>query len=534
MTGRESDRVRIDTHTTGAHVTGTQGTGNWSRALLLLGALLAQGQLCPGLGAQGMVERERWSYAGLEALRRTLADECQGADADAHAAVARELVTPTQGNPYGPPLRALARLRGVEADPAFVYRGNLRAFASPEVVDPDGDVEVCRDLNVTFYLPYPVEDPTGEGGEVRFQVTVRNEAGDEVWETTVDDKTLVDDLLRYRPVCIVPGASLPDGSYTLTTRAYIDGEAPRRADLVTENHFAVLRGYQERARAIIYEDLPAFVEDDELPALSRAIVRGAIMQVARVYTAQAAAGRSRPLVELERAERVVENLRQGRAPLSGLTGRADFAVPTGHEDEIAYVSMMLPGEDEDPKPLVLFVPGGPAFDHGSARPASPTMTSPGWWTDLLIDRGFGQPERQWNWVVMESPGRLYSSLAALQGVVSALSELLEVPDGQVCIVAERQGAWVASHSLNSTEPDVAGLVLMVSGANLPVPKLEARDLHVLGIPAFGPVSSAGLERLGTRSATDRLRILDATSRPWPIVLSVSLPEIEAFLDRLRW
>ena len=81
------------------------------------------------LPSQGQIMKERWSYAELQSLRRTLLDECDGRDPEMLAAVARDLIGSRQGQSFRPALRALARLRGVESDLAFLYRGSLRAVA---------------------------------------------------------------------------------------------------------------------------------------------------------------------------------------------------------------------------------------------------------------------------------------------------------------------------------------------------------------------------------------------------------------------
>ena len=81
-------------------------------------------------------------------------------------AVTEELVSNRNGERFRPVLRALARVRGVQPDAAFLYRGTLRAVTLPEIVDPDGDNPECRDLHVTYYLPYTIGFATTSPGEV--------------------------------------------------------------------------------------------------------------------------------------------------------------------------------------------------------------------------------------------------------------------------------------------------------------------------------------------------------------------------------
>lgn len=494
-----------------------------SRVLWLLCAAVMVGSL----RAQGPITRERWTFAQLEELRRTLLDECRERGEDVLRAVTEELVSNRNGERFRPVLRALARVRGVQPDAAFLYRGTLRAVTLPEIVDPDGDNPECRDLHVTYYLPYTIGDP----GAVRIEVTVQDGFGTDVWSGTVSDDTAVDDLLRYRPRCSVPGAELPDGSYTVRSRVYLDGEPPRAADPQTVFFFSVLRGFQARAEGLFRRR--AALQAGGLDPAPLAILRGVVGQVERVYAGEPAAGRRQHLRDLANAQQVVENLEQGRAATAGLAGRVNLALPAGPGEEVAFVALRLPVDDQ-PRPLVLFLPGGPAYDHRSSRPASPRSTGPGWWGDILVDRNFDSAGR-WHWAVMESPGRVANSGVALQSVLSALSELFEVAAGQVCLVGERQGAWVVSQSQTFPKPSdtpVAGLVVLVGGGNLSLDKLREGDLKVLGVPSQGHSGSTGLERLGEMAASDSLSMLNGSTRPWPLVLGSALPEIGVFLEQL--
>ena len=478
------------------------------------------------MAAQGPIMRERWTYAELQRLRGTLMDECRDRDPAVLAGVALDLLADAQGETFRPALVALARLRGVDADPAFLYRGTLRVVARPEVVDPDGANLECRDLHVTFYLPYAVEDP----GPARFSVTVENQAGEKVWEDVVERGTGLDDLLRYRTSRTVRGAQLLDGSYTVSVQVFLDGEAKRPTDPATSSSFWVLRGFQERAEALFRRRQAMAGVLDPLPT---AILHGVVAQVARVYASEPAAGAAQPPEELLRAEQVAANLERGAPALTGLQGRVDLALPAGgDQDEVAFVTLRLPEAGDEERPLVLFLPGSPSFDHGWNRPSSPRSTAPGWWADLLGDMGFDRQSR-WHWAVMESPGRVSNSNRAVLAVLSALGDLLPIRQGQVCLVGERQGAWVASHTQTSPDaPGMAGLVLMVGGGNLSLEKLRDGGPAVLGIPAQGHASSVALERLADRAGADRLPMLEASTRPWPLVLGVSLVEIEEFLEKL--
>ena len=135
--------------------------------LLALGAALILGAV---LSAQGPLYRERWSDLHLELLRERVQQESSGRSAGDLTKVAELLSAPDEGVPFRPAARALAFLRGVECDGAFLLRSMVTAFVLPEVVDPalaaEEGVQDCRSLNLSLSLPYSLPLP----GKVTFEI----------------------------------------------------------------------------------------------------------------------------------------------------------------------------------------------------------------------------------------------------------------------------------------------------------------------------------------------------------------------------
>ena len=75
--------------------------------------------------AQGPVYRERWGFLHLENRRAEVFDELRGRSAEDVAKVSALLADTTNGIPFIPVAKALAFLRGVPADDAFVMRAAL-------------------------------------------------------------------------------------------------------------------------------------------------------------------------------------------------------------------------------------------------------------------------------------------------------------------------------------------------------------------------------------------------------------------------
>ncbi|MCA8974567.1 MAG: hypothetical protein KDC98_07580, partial [Planctomycetes bacterium] len=306
--------------------------------------------------AQGPVYRERWGYLYLERLRDQVFVESIGRDAETRQAMAEQLAEPDRGHPFVPVARALARLRGVEADLAFVLRATIGAFLLPEVVDPEARNEICRNLNVTLFLPFTVAQP----GKLEFVVAVRDATGATLSAKEPIGSTDVGDLRRARPEVSLPCEGLADGSYRIVVQLRIDGEEPRATDPVLSMPFHVLRGYQARSEAAMTR---ARLVHQDLEPMPRALLLGIAAEVSRAYLGEACDGESHAVADLERLEAALDNLANERHPLHGMTGDVATAVPAGEgtlECVLRLDAEHHPAVESKPRPLVVFADGCPA------------------------------------------------------------------------------------------------------------------------------------------------------------------------------
>jgi len=445
----------------------------------------------------------------------------------------RALAAPAAGSPFQAPALALARLRGVEADPAFVLRATLGVFPLPEVCDPDAANEVCRQLNASVFLPFTVPAP----GALAFLVEVRDRAGAACFAQKLEQDTAVADLRMARPVARIPGAELADGSYELRVRALVDGAPPRPADPELRVRFAVLRGYQARAERALgtARDLAP-----QLPQRDRSLLEGLAAEVRRAYLGEAFDVASDAVGDLVRLEAALENLRQDRHPLHGLRGELAGAVP-GAAAPLACVLRPAGGrslaEPGPARPLVVIAGASPAYDLEATRPAAPATRGPRW---LAAELGGFAAGRDWDLAFLESPGGGRNYAEDLRRAIPALRELCGTRDRPVVLVCDRESASIAGLQLAGLRGSIAGLVLVGAGA-IPAPVLDGLgDLPVrLGL-LHGCRSSDGLQRVldyvARAQAEQRwrgdVRAFGGPAPAWPYGLPAFAPAIEAFVAQL--
>jgi len=498
---------------------------------VFLAALLASG--LSALVAQGPVYRERWGYLYLEQRRAEVWAALRGRDAAMRAKVVEVLAQPTLGSPFEPPAKALALLRGVPADAAFVLRASIAVFPLPEVCDPEARNEVCRNFNVSVFLPFSVELP----GKVSFQLEVRDGGGVLRYTHKLSEDTELGDLRMARAAVEIPGAAFADGSYELRVSTQIDDQPPRATDPTLRVSFHVLRGYQERSEAAVSrvrELVPA------LAPLPRALLNGLAAEVSRAYLGEAFDVASTAIQDLERLELAVANLAAERHVLHGLIGAVATALP-GQGTDLGCVLLLAEGRHPAAKPparpLLVFAGPGPAYGIDAARPAAPTTRGPRWMAaqcrelprDLPCDVAF-----------LESPGSGREYAADLSLALPALRELWGATAQPLVLVAEREAAAIVGLQLSRLQTHFQGLVLLGAGA-MPVPALDRLGtLPVrLGL-VHGLRSSDGLQRV--LDYADRLAAsgqprpdiqpLDGERPAWLFGLPGYLPAIAKFAASL--
>ena len=500
------------------------------RQLLAVGAALIA-WLAPAL-AQGPVYRERWGYTHLERLRAIVRGELAGRDSNTRSRVAALLAERDDGVPFAPPAKALAMLRGVPADAAFVLRATIGVYLLPEVCDPQAANEVCRQLNASVFLPFSVASP----GKLSFHVQVRDRAGAVAFEATLIDDTAIDDLRMARPAARVPGAELADGAYQLIVRTFVDGVPPGERDPVLRLPFHVLRGYQARSEAAMKRagELAA-----GLPPLQRALLTGLAAEVSRAYLGEAFDTVSDAVVDLQRLEAGIGNVTEEKHVLHGFVGDVATALPL-RDGQIACVLRL--GADRNPAmstvplPLVVFASGAPAYDTLATRPTAPATRGPRWAASDLPAFGAG---KEWNVAFLESPGGGRNYALELGEALAALRGLWRMRDQPLVLVCEREAAAIAGLRTATLREHCSALVLVGGGA-LPGPAIDQLGKWPVRVgPVHGHASSDGLLRAldyvelkkrepGWQGDFERL---GAELPAWPFGLPAFAAPIAAFVDR---
>lgn len=500
------------------------------------------------LSAQGPVYRERWGYMHLERRRAQLFEELEECDVKVRRRVTEIFARPYDGRPFLPVAEALALARGVEADAAFILRTALAVFLLPEIVDPESTNEQCRSLNASLYLPFSVESP----GELAFVATVHDGEGEKLFEQVVTKNADINGLRRARPAVIVPGADLPNGTFTLTVRTLVDGVEPTAKDPVLRHRFHVLRGYQKRAEAAMTRTREIHAE---LPVRERGLLLGITAEVSRAYQGVAFPGESPAWLDLERTERALANLAAGKHVLHGMTGDVPIQLPVGDDGDgdpgsngppLAALLRIHGGNrfaadpqaEREARPLAVVVAGLPTLDAASVRPSSPPTGLPRSTALALPDLG-AEAGDGFDVAFLESPGGGRDYFRALPAALAELRGILGSSDRPVVLIAEREAATVAGLAIARLDEIVDGVLLIGSGG-LPGNAIDALDDLTVGYavlggyPATDAIDStlryvelqrkAGKERAVTKVASDR--------PAWPFALAGHRATIARFVARV--
>lgn len=474
-------------------------------------------------GAQGVAYRERWGYLQLEARRAEVWDALAGCDAATQARVAGLFCEPDGGVPFLPVAKALASLRGVEADPAFVLRTAVSAFVLPEVCDPEGANEGCRTTNVSLFVPFAIAHPA----PVTFAVEVTDLAGKVVWSTTIERDTGERDVRQGRPTASVPCAQLGDGAWQVVVRTLLDGKPPREHDPIVRWTFHVLRGYQARAEAAMRgaQDV-----EPKLSPVARAWLLGARAEVHRAYTGETFAVASDAVHDLERLERILANVQAEHAVEDGVAGDGLLGLPVAGGPPLAAV--LRRAAASGPRPMVVVIAGSPAFDNTGNRPTAPATRDPRWLAHEFA--GF-DVARRWHVVHLESPGLGRDYSVQLRAALPLLAQVVGGIEGKPLLVCEREAAAIVGLRIAEYRDLVRGFVGVGGGA------MAGPALLTLG---GLPVRLAAVRGYGEESLQ---RVIDfvalqqgkaewrgdvawlAPERPaWPLALPALAAPLEAF------
>ncbi|MCY2956277.1 MAG: hypothetical protein NT107_04490 [Planctomycetota bacterium] len=477
--------------------------------------------------AQGPIYRERWSFMHLQLLRQHVQRECEGRDPVMMAKVASALLAPDQGIPFRPAAKALALLRSVDCDEAFLLRAMITAFMLPEVVDPTVpaglDIADCRSLNMSLCLPYSVPLP----GKVTFAIEVFDRAGAKVFGGMVEDATSLDDLRMARATCQIKGSDLSDGRYQMRVRTLLDGKEPREKDPVLEHRFFVLRGY--KVRADVARDKAEKLRG-KLDETRDAFMQGLLLEVNRAYAGAAFDGVSDAVADLERLEYALSQLDQNLAPWDGMKGDIPIGLPGGGGQPVSAVIRMNAGNVL--RPVLCFIGSSPSYDMSGLRPAEPTYESGRCVAQRLGDFGLGaQCQIAW----LQSPSSTLSYKDALPNVLRALRQILPC-DGRVLLVLEYEAAVVMSFTGDLLMQESVGTVLVGAGAYSAAMLQKLGSLRMLGVPMTMSKADQTLQRSAAVAAgkfgpvdwQGRFDVAAEAPRPWTLGAAAAKPEIAAF------
>lgn len=495
----------------------------------LTGALLAWLGTAATASAQGLVYRERWGYLHLEERRAEVRHELAGRDAATVARVRELLGEPDKGMAFGPLARALAHLRGVPCDDAFVLRTLAGMFVLPEVCDPEAANEVCRSTHVSMFLPFTVPVP----GAMSFEVVVTDAAGEVVHRQLVTRDTEMADVRMGRPTAEIPGKDLPDGTYTVALTTRLEGVPTAATDPTRTWTCHVLRGYQARAeKAIGAAKQLEGPQVEGVGAIAAMHVQGALAAVLRAYHGETFAGRSDAVHDLLRLETVLANVAAKRDFAEGLDRDRVLALPLPDAPALGCVLRL---HEKPSRPLVVWIAGLPTYDGEMMRPAAPATRDPAWLARELADFA---TTHEVHVACLESPGGGRDYGRALRHALAQLGELVPAA-GKPLLVCEREAAAAVALYLPDLQPLVRGLVFVGSGAmgtralqalgDVPVRIAATRGPNETGLANF--VTHVVAQRQQGKLAVD-IDWLTADRPPWQFGLAPFTSDVASLLRKL--
>jgi pimeloyl-ACP methyl ester carboxylesterase len=492
-------------------------------------------------------------WAWLQQQHRRLLASTVNLPLEKRMAVANSLLDNSEQLPLLTVARAIAVARGVDADAGFYFRSGLQVFALPEACARG------RDLDVTVWAPY-----SGMTGKLpppkkfAFEIRVTNAKGEVVRTGKIKENDRIRDLREFRSTVKIPLAGLPDGDYLVRVDTILDGVRARQTDLELRAPFSVLADYGDRAGRfrLVEQNRELTKELAALDPLRRAILQGVSEYASRAWFGVPGVSPSHTVRDLLIAESVRKNIAEGVFPLASVGGFATIALPVkgaapvkGGErasTDVVFATLRLPagglpekGSDAwqalAKKPLLLLTPSIPVLDHVDRRPSFPHFTLPGYFAEALqlveLDR-----DQEFQLVVVESPGRMKNTRAALIALLERLSEVFPFDGDRLVLAGEGYGAPGVADLAQVYPERVRGLVLADSSGGLAAPQLRSlRSLPILAIVGHAPVARQSVERLRIAAAAAKkpaLEILDDQARPWSLTLPMAAREIEAFARRV--
>ncbi|MHC4515939.1 MAG: hypothetical protein ACYTGW_11360 [Planctomycetota bacterium] len=484
------------------------------------------------LQAQSL-KNERRQHAWAQRMQTELLRHCLQLPAKPRAAIAEILARCDGSQPLQTLGAALAAANGVKADSELLFRSGLVLFAMPEVVDPvgmpdDPGIPHIDAVSITVWAPRTMDLTVA----ARFALRIQDAGGKTVWSGEIRKDTGMSELREFLTHKAVPVNDLRDGLYWVEADTILADKKPRAGDPRLRVPFWVLRGFVKRRLALLAGVRQIRKELDPLPW---ALVSGSDRVVHRFFSGEPGADTGACLRELIDAERVLNNLRNDKPPLTGAAGWVTLELPNQEMWHPQVALRMMPDKQAGAPPsLVLFVPGAPAWNPRGRRPRSPESVEPGFLVEMLKTSGFDH-QRRWQLVVVESPGRVRNTLQTLRNVLAMLPKVVRYDRQKVFLIGDRQGAAAVASLALSQPGSCRGLVLSNGGTGaLTLAHIEKLgDTRVLVIPGHGHAASEGLrlhyEIAKAEGMAAHVRLLSERKWPWSIALPLASREIEAFV-----
>lgn len=504
------------------------------------------------LSAQA-TKTERRVYSRVLDLQSQLLDACTAGERGDVRAAGEVYGAASRTDPLVRAARAVVTARGGSFDSKAHLRGAVFAVVMPEVAE----LSRFEDAYITLRSARKQESDH----ELSFECRLLDAAGEEVRKAVYDGPATAADLMGVDVTTRLNLRGLAEGRYQVVIDILVDGERAGPAEPSLTAPLWVRKDYGARierqplyldpfhpdsaARGEQNEKVMASLTAKMRDAADRAAYACFYQAVDRAFRGEPQVPGVDPNADLDRLERVLDNIENDRPVFDGIHGTVTLGLPEeGAADHLLrtpYVRVSVdlpePGSEaaETPKPLVLVLPGTATWDGEVDRPLAVRGVAPEWMRDQLRRVGFGA-DGAFHLAVMESPGRVASPTKALGIVTRALSQLLPVTEGQVFWVGDREGAYCVSRAV-VLEPGLARGAVLVNGGGLSVPELDAlseRSQEILVVTSAEHPSAARVDGLVERGGRQvRLSAGSAELRPWPIAVPLAADEIERFVQRLQ-
>lgn len=524
-------------------------------------AVLVVGGSSRDAAAQGSSAVEQHLYSHVQMLRLQLLEQSLAASPERRAAAARALAD-DDGAPLQPLGQAFAALRSDEPlSPVGERLIGFLPLVLPTLISQDGEE---TSVHTTLNMP---RVPTGEvASTLRMawvDIDVFDPDGALIGTETIAQNVERDDLLRFATTRRLETTEWMAGTYRVRLRPRFHGMTPGEVDraeiLPLESLVHVVPGYRDRAAKFFVgtrSGLPSIEVPETATAVDRAVLRGALQSVARVWRGEPRLAGHDPVLDLAVLEQVHASLVRGDSAVSALaallaksdaddgsTRGVTLAVPIAENEDlrVRVDTEFLADASSADRPVVCVLPGTPTWSLSRLRPSRVRTVDPAWPFEMCRRGGLLGSDAALHLVTLESAGSVGNVADAVAKVVETVpgwrpgaGEDAELPP--LVLVGEREGAFQICLALRK-HPDLArvvrGLVLVDGGLfDEALVEQVGEGFPVLYV---GPGDELGTER--AQSFFERGNALGLkmhlhleNEAPWPVALGLAGPAIRDWIE----